>query len=227
MMQSKVDSSKSMVFIRGLLMPIRFILKQILRAGQKMRILIMIYTERMQGLDLTKTDNPSRWNFDANIVFRGSPSGGKLLKNVMTDMNISCKDRLIDIGCSKGSAIRCISKFPFKNVDGIEVISSLAMTARNNMRKLNVNNCRIYNINAKEFKEFNKYNYFYLYNPFPEEVFDEVIRQITVQCKHEIKLIYNNPICHRKVLSYGFKLIKQYPSNWGNCINYYTRKASK
>ena len=114
--------------------------------------------------------------------------------------------------------------FPFKNIDGIEISPELVEIANRNFQKLNTNKVKIFNQDASYFKHFNDYNYFYLYNPFPEIILKKVINQINKQIMgKEIFLLYNNPVCHDLLINSKFILIKQFPDAWGNGINLYTK----
>jgi cyclopropane fatty-acyl-phospholipid synthase-like methyltransferase len=45
----------------------------------------------------------------------------------LADLKINSNDRILDIGCAKGSAIRCMLKFPFAAVDGVEISKELSL----------------------------------------------------------------------------------------------------
>lgn len=130
----------------------------------------------------------------------------------------------MDIGCGKGSAILRMTKFKFNNVDGIEIAKRNAYTARANFEKLRVDNVHIFNLDATEFDGYNNYNYFYMYNPFPDVVMQLVISRMLNQIStgKNITIIYNNPVCHKALISAGFRLLKAYPDQWGNGINVYS-----
>ena len=116
-------------------------------------------------------------------------------------------------------------KFPFKNIDGLEISPQLAEIAKRNFQKLQTDRVKIFNVNACDFSDYNNYKYFYLYNPFPEKIFKIVIIKMDEQIKgKEIFLIYNNPICHDLLLNSDFFLIKQFPDAWGNGINLYKKQ---
>ena len=70
---------------------------------------------------------------------------------------------------------------------------------------------------------YNEYNFFYLYNPFPEIILKKVIDSLKKQILNKsIKIIYNNPVGHNFLINNGFILLKNYPDEWGNGINVYT-----
>jgi hypothetical protein len=71
------------------------------------------------------------------------------------------------------------------------------------MVSLGKNNIEIFNSNAIEFKNYDSYNYFYLYNPFQEDIMREVISKIEnslIEKPRHVTLIYKNPVCHKVVI---------------------------
>ena len=117
-----------------------------------------------------------------------------------------------------------MSEFPFRRTDGLEISSKLAEISNRNFQKLEISNVKIFNEDATNFKHYNNYKYFYLYNPFPEKIFEKVIVKMDEQIKEKkIFLIYNNPVCHELLINSEFFLIKQFPDAWGNGINLYSK----
>lgn len=182
--------------------------------------------DQIQGLDFLTTIPPSELGFDDSEVFRGSPSGNVYLSRLLSDLNISANDRFLDIGCSKGSAIRCALKYPFQRVDGVEIAPALADIATKNFKKLGKNNVQIFNTDARDFNKYSEYNIFYLYNPCPESILSIILSRIN-ECAYdrEILIIYNNPTCHRLIELNGFLKVREYPDEWGNGIFIYSNKS--
>tara|TARA_B110000046_G_scaffold155409_1_gene165744 strand:- start:137 stop:706 length:570 start_codon:yes stop_codon:yes gene_type:complete len=174
---------------------------------QRINHRLTIKIERFLGLDFTSVIATEKLGLDKTLVSKGSPSGNKFLKKLLQDLAISDKDRFLDIGCSKGSAMRTTNKFPFERVDGLELSGKLAEIAKSNFVNTNV-----YNINATHFKRYNDYNFYYLYNPFPAVIMERVMQEINTQnTLNELKyIIYNNPVCEEVVLKSGFKNISRY-----------------
>ena len=138
-------------------------------------------------------------------------------------MKISSNDNILDVGCAKGSALKIFVKFPFKKIHGLELSKMLTKICTNNFRVLKINKIKVHNIDATEFKSYGDYNFFYLYNPFPEVIMIKFIDCLKKQIKNKkITIIYNNPICHDALIINEFLLVKKYPDMWGNGINVYT-----
>ena len=77
--------------------------------------------------------------------------------------------------------MRCMTKFPFSKIDGIEISDVLSNIATKNFAKLNEQRVEVKNIDASIFSGYTGYNFLYLYNPFPEEVMKKVLSQIKAQ----------------------------------------------
>jgi hypothetical protein len=182
-----------------------------------------IFYEKTRGLDFLSVRPEEQLGLDKSLVSKASPSGNKYLFYLLKNMKISDNDNILDVGCAKGSALKYFTKFPFKKIDGLELSKTLAQICTNNFRILNISNIKVHNISATEFKGYNDYNFFYLYNPFPEIVMTKVIDCLKKQISSKpITIIYNNPVCHNVLINNGFLLLKKYPDMWGNGINVYT-----
>ena len=192
---------------------------------QRINHRLTIKIEKFLGLDFTSVIATEKLGLDKTLVSKGSPSGNIFLKKLLQDLAISDKDRILDIGCAKGSAMRIMNKFPFERVDGLELSGKLAEIAKSNFEKLHVENTSIHHINATEFKGYNDYNFYYLYNPFPAVVMESVMQEINRQnTLNEVKyIIYNNPVCAEVVLKSEFKKIKTYPDMWRNGIHLFSK----
>jgi len=122
-------------------------------------------------------------------------------------------------------------KFPFARVDGIERNERIATISIKNFKKLNITRTNIYIGDAKEFEHYHRYNMFYFYNPFPEDIMSIVIEKInqSIEDKNrEIILIYYHPVCHDVIFKHGaFTIIIDYPGEWGNRINVYSNQNTE
>ena len=120
--------------------------------------------------------------------------------------------------------MRCMTKFLFQKIDGIEISGILSNIATKNFAKLNERRVEITNVNASAFSGYRDYDFLYLYNPFPEEVMKKVLSQIKAQIgsRKETIIIYNNPVCHKQIIKHGFHKVKEFPDMWGNGITLYS-----
>ncbi len=193
-------------------------------AARKARIL----KERIQGLDFSSVIQPEQLGLDAELVYRGSPSGNKYLQAVIADLPLRRSDAILDIGCAKGSALACMSEFPFARVEGIEISTKLASICARNFQRLQRPQVKVHNIDATHFAEFGSFQYFYFYNPFPVQVLKEVLSNIKQQAPSDAELvvIYNNPPCERTIEEFGFSKKRVYPDEWGNGIHVYSNRPT-
>ena len=193
---------------------------------QRIKRKIEINYEKLQGLDFSKTVSPEVLGLDSKFVSPGSPSGNKYLKNCLSSLNINKNDRILYIGCAKGSVIKYLQMFPFEYVHGIELSNYLSETAIKNFKRLKKNNVKIFNQDAKKFNRYTDYNYFYMYNPFPKVIMKDVLNEIITQnfSNQTLYIVYNNPVCHDTILSSGFLKISEHDDLWGNKIFCYKFK---
>jgi len=186
-----------------------------------------IFYDKLYGLDFLSVIPLEVLGLDSSVVVQGSPSGNKFLFKVLNDVFIDSDDSILDIGCAKGSALKYFAKFPFNKVHGLELSKTLVQICRKNFNILKKNNVKVFHENATNFKHYNEYNFFYLYNPYPKEVMKKFVVCLKKQILNkEIIIIYNNPVCHNVLITNGFVLIKKYPDMWGNGIFVYSNKKN-
>jgi len=129
---------------------------------------IEIFLDYLKGLNFLKVIPVEDFQLNPKIISKGSPSGNRYLKSLLKNIEINKNDSILDIGSAKGSALKVMLMFPFKNIDGIEISPELVEIANRNFQKLKINRVKIFNENASSFNGYNNHKYFYLYNPFPE-----------------------------------------------------------
>ncbi len=117
---------------------------------------------------------------------------------IMDYLKVTPEDSFIDLGCGKGWAMQMFSTFPFKRIDGVELNKKLSDIAENNFKTIYGDNDRfhIFNENVFDFKYLDDYNYIYMYNPFPREVFPDVAKLLKESAKRQgrkVTVIYQNP----------------------------------
>lgn len=187
------------------------------------RTLIRRHLEQMRGLDFESIVHPGDVGLDPALSFRCSPSGNRFLEAVLRDLTVDRHDRIIDIGCGKGSAMRTMLRHPFSKVAGIELAPAIAGIAKENFRLLREERTAVHNADAALFEQYSDFNFFYLYNPFPASVMEMVLDRIQNSPNGEERIfIYNNPTCHQIFLSRGLRHVHTFPDQWGNGIHLYT-----
>jgi SAM-dependent methyltransferase len=193
---------------------------------QNFELLCTVLAERLEGLDFTTQMLPAAAGLDPALANTSQPSGGPHLEAVLDEQPISAWDSIIDIGCGKGSAMRTMLSHPFARVDGIEMSRRLAGIARRNFALLGQSRATVYSINAEQFSGYDRYSFFYFYNPFPKNVMTAVMGRICDSLRRAPRraiLIYDNPVCHDEIIRGGlFRKKSEYPDAWGNRIFVYT-----
>jgi SAM-dependent methyltransferase len=182
------------------------------------------YRDSLKGLDFNLIAESDELGLDPKLFFRSSPSGDIKLYFAYRDLNIKTTDKILDIGCGKGSAMRTLHKFEFQVIDGIEIAESICEIARNNFALLSSNRCDIFCLDARDFNLYDRYNHFYLYNPFPDEVINIIIDKIVESRGNQnlpTTITYNNPTCHALFVAKNIPLIRVLPGRGGNKINIY------
>ncbi len=196
----------------------------VLTVLRKIQIKLKLLWEKINGLEFTFITPVSELDLDKALVHQGSSSCNKYLLRLFRSIDIKEGEAILDIGCAKGGAMYCMTRFPFVKIDGIEISTVLSDIAKKNFFKLKENRVTVINLNAISFNDYSKYDFLYLYNPFPGEVFNKVLLQIKdkLDQKKEIIIIYNNPVCHQQVIDGGFYKIKEFPDLYGNGIFLYS-----
>ena len=182
--------------------------------------------ERSRGVDFSSIVYPEKFGHDPELVYHSVPSGGRDLRRVLTTIGVTSDDRVIDIGCGQGSAMRTMLRFPFRAVHGVEISEVISATAVRNFERLGDARARVFTQDASTFEGYGEYNVFYIFNPFPAVVMRRVLRKIldaTADSPAPRRLIYRNPVCHELVLAEtGFRLEHQFSSMAGSYIHVYT-----
>lgn len=112
--------------------------------------------------------------------------------------NVSQEDAVIDIGCGKGYAMYMLHKSGFGVIDGYDLNQRLVDCANNNFKMLGYDNCHAFCGNAETYCDYEKYNYFYIFNSVPETVFIRMMNNIEESLSRKPRdavLILVNPEC--------------------------------
>lgn len=138
------------------------------------------------------------------------PSTDALVK-VLKRFPVSEKDAILDMGCGKGKAMYLMSRFPFGKISGYDLSEELVHIANQNFQKLGLFRCRAVQADAAAFGDYDAYNYFYIFNAFPQEVFERMMNRVLESLKRRPRncyFIYLHPVCHEYMVSHTpFRLI--------------------
>jgi SAM-dependent methyltransferase len=179
--------------------------------------LVSLASVKWHGLDFTKVE-VSELGLDAERSRGHQKSGGPALDRVLRTLPICESDMALDIGCGKGSAILTMARYPFARVDGVEISKELVEIARENLRRMRVRNAVLFHSDAATFDGYDRYNFYYLYNPFPAVVMAETIGRIAESLKQrprKVTLVYSNPKDRTVIESAGFRSIAEFDAKVG------------
>ena len=129
-----------------------------------------------------------------------------IMPNILAYLKIGEKDSLLDVGCGKGFAMHLFSNLPFDRIDGIETNGMLAKIAQENLKKLHPNDSRfhIFEIDARDFLNYEDYDILYLFNPFDAKIVEEICKKFGN--KRPSKIIYQMPHYVDIFIRHGFTL---------------------
>lgn len=146
------------------------------------------------------------------------------ITKVLSRLHITEKDSILDLGCGKGFSMYIMGGYPFGIVDGLDISKRLCIKAKRNLDIIYPNDKRfhIYTCNARFFFEWDKYNYFYMYNPFKGDIVCKVLESIKESLSRNprrVILIYCNPVFDQIVVDSKIFTNKTYKNN---CSTYFS-----
>lgn len=162
-----------------------------------------LFKERLFGLDFSMRD-ASLLKKTHGVMHGYCASPTEHLKKIFDGLDHPERARFLDIGCGKGLALR-IAHERFAKVTGVEYDQRLADICERNMRRLGMDDVRVFCGDAREFDNYDSYDVFYLANPFDGEILKPVLDKLP----RGATIIYYHPICHQLVLDTGrFRLVR-------------------
>ena len=86
-------------------------------------------------------------------------------------------------------------KYGFFKVGGVEYDEKLCRICEQNMKRLRISqDVTVTHGDARTFQHYGDYDVFYFFNPFMEDIMNQVIDRIVEQCKgRQIMIIYYRP----------------------------------
>jgi len=156
-----------------------------------------IILEQFSGLDLTKSvDNKSLGldHFGEGIFY--ATGNDRDLIEVLDDLQIKPEDRILDYGAGKGAAMVVMDKYDFSEVAGVEISTALCKVAEKNFNVLKKTHLKVYESDATQFQDIDRFSHYYFFHPFNPEVTELVLDNIQESLSRkprQITLIYYNP----------------------------------
>lgn len=168
------------------------------------------YRYHMDILEVKDINHIDKANNDSLYYSCGVDYG---LMDVLDNFYFDRNDAVFDFGCGKGGALLLFYKAGIHKIGGVEYDKDLYETAKKNLNTIEISALHLINEDAALVKnELDKYNYFFMYNPFQGETFRQVIKNIESSYKRKhrrITLIYSGTYCSDYILEGKmFKLSK-------------------
>ena len=89
-----------------------------------------------------------------------------------------------------------LARYPFRRVDGVEISPALVDVARRNLAKLGLRQCHVFLGDATTFHDLDDYSVVFLFHPFSEVVFEEVLSNLCASLgrrPRRLRIVYSNP----------------------------------
>ena len=103
------------------------------------------------------------------------------LKNMLTGIDLQ-NQSFLDIGSGKGGVVIYSRQLGCLNSAGIEFEKPLHEMAVKNIEILKLNaHCTSYNLDARDFKSYADFDIFFMFNPFDDDIYEAVIKEIKLQ----------------------------------------------
>lgn len=156
------------------------------------------------GVDFSKTLTRTELGYEDGHCFGYQPSF--VMPNILSHLNISSQDSILDVGCGKGFAMHLFSSLPFSKIDGIELNNELVQIAKENLQILHPDDNRfhVFKEDAFNFTHYNDYDMLYLFNPFDEHIINAICLKFGII--RPSKVIYQIPHYINTFTKYGFAI---------------------
>lgn len=168
---------------------------------------IFNYLQYVHGIDISNKkieDMDYQFHDGGGSVF--STVMDYTFKRLLDHFEFSADDAAFDFGCGKGTALLLFEQHGVGKVGGVEYDHEMINIARENFRKLGIDEDGLLEGDAALVKEeLDQYNYFYLYNPYGGKTFDKSIENIVDSFrrkKRKIVVIYSNSVLHKAFAQY-------------------------
>ena len=151
-----------------------------------------LFYEFPRGIDFSMRNKYSNKEYGLNGYAMTSKSA---LRNMLGKVDIRSK-KFIDIGSGKGAVVYNAYKLGAKHSLGIEYSPQLHKIALKNFKNLKCNDfCLSVNLDARKFSDYSDYDVYFLFNPFDDNVYNEVMMSIKAQIQSDSRV--------RWIIAYG------------------------
>lgn len=193
---------------------------------------------RVDGVDLL---NPVKRKYTAGLDAHGYfPTDFRIFIDGLSEYCIQEEDAFLDIGCGKGSGVLALKAAGVRTIGAVEYTESIFDTMIRNLSLLEIpfdkvdsneisqNEAEIicYLGDAAQMDlELDKYNWFFLFNPFSECVMRSVLDNICKSMRRRarvLRIFYAEPISHNMILETGKFVIEKRICNDYSNVSYYS-----
>jgi len=167
-----------------------------------LKIYDILHGTKFSGIDNSE-DKGGRYTYYPSSVF----SFPRLRRYIRKNMQNGRGHSVLDIGCGKGFVLYFLSGLCFDEVAGVEYDKDLSRIAGRNLRKTS-GKVKVYRADAAKFPLYEKYDTFYLYNPFDGKILEKCVDQILATLRErprKLTVIYCNPVYGDVLREKGFE----------------------
>lgn len=183
-----------------------------------------IAADDRRGLDFYRTCRPDDAGPEWPDLKQSSASAPRAVRRTLREAGVGTQDRILDVGCGKGAALRAMLRLSPQRLAGIELSPAIGEIARRNFAILGQGEVEIITADALRYDGYGGFNVLYAYNPLPVDRVPAMLAAIR-RCHapgRELTLIYANPVGHEAVAASGlFSTWRKVPGFAGNPVHIY------
>ncbi|WP_197330777.1 SAM-dependent methyltransferase [Ralstonia syzygii] len=143
------------------------------------------------------------------------PSSIRAFNRVLRDLDVTGDDVFVDYGSGMGRAIVLASRFPFREVIGVEASARLHGTAQANVGRTipATERARVHLVhcNARCFRLPDTASVLYFYNPFHGDILRTVFADIEQSLRlrpRRLRIVFNNP-AHFRLIELDYRWLRR------------------
>jgi 16S rRNA G966 N2-methylase RsmD len=138
-----------------------------------------LFLELPRGLNISPRSKTTGITLQGNHGY--ALTSRAALKNMLNGIHLQ-NQSFLDVGSGKGGVIIYSHELGCVNSAGIEYEKSLHDIAVKNIEKLKLSSyCTSYNIDARNFKSYADFDILFMFNPFDDDIYESVIKEIRLQ----------------------------------------------
>jgi SAM-dependent methyltransferase len=167
--------------------------------------------DRALGIDTGGFESVQSLGLDPNEAFDYRVAGWRSLQAIIHRSEVTPADVFVDLGCGKGRVLFLATRYRFKRIIGVDLSPAMVETARRNLSR--TSRVQVEMANAAEWFVPDDVTFAFLYNPFPNPIFERVIENLLESLRRRprtLRVIYRRPYrMHSFLLEQGFTHIRK------------------